>query len=52
LAREPLDRFQVLNGHYQYAVRKAVNLVHEIFLSFLEIHYHDYLVGTFHAAEE
>lgn len=38
----------VLDGDYEYATRKLVNLVHEIFLVFLyDGRYYDYLVQTF-----
>ena len=37
-----------LDGDYEYATRKLVNLVHEIFLVFLyDGRYYDYLVETF-----
>jgi hypothetical protein len=39
---------RVLDGDYQYATRKLVNLVHEVFLVFLcDGRYYDYMVETF-----
>jgi hypothetical protein len=38
---------RVMNGDYEYGVRRLVHLVHEIFLTFLVDGYTDYMVETF-----
>lgn len=39
----------VKDGDYEYAVRKLVGLVHEIYMAFLyDSRYYDYMVETFH----
>ena len=41
--------FTVRNNDYEYATRKLINLVHEIYLVFLyDGPYYDYMVETFH----
>jgi len=41
--------FTVRNNDYEYATRKLINLVQEIYLGFLyDGPYYDYMVETFH----
>ena len=44
--------FQIAAGHYEYGTRKAINLVNEIFLSFLSVNHHQYLVEHFRRPED
>ena len=44
--------FRIIPGHVDYGVRKAINLVNEIFLSFLSVHHHQYLVDHFRRPED
>ncbi|MGH9719591.1 MAG: hypothetical protein ACRD8O_05225 [Bryobacteraceae bacterium] len=44
--------FRILDGGYEYGVKKAVNLVHEIFLSFLNVDHPQYLIDHFRIAED
>jgi hypothetical protein len=43
---------QVQDGDYQYGVKKAINLVSEIFLSFLNAEHPQYLVEHFQRPED
>jgi len=40
--------FVVLRGDYGYGVKKAIGLVNELFVGFLNVHHPDYMAGTFH----
>ena len=44
--------FRIQPGDHEYGVRKAVNLVNEIFLSFLALYHAPYMVKHFQASEE
>ena len=44
--------FLIQNGDYEYGVRKAVNLVNEIFLSFLTVYHAPYMVRHFQMWDE
>ena len=44
--------FRVQPDDHEYGVRKAVNLVNEIFLSFLAVYHAPYMVKHFQASEE
>lgn len=39
--------FLVVGNDYEYGVKKALNLINEIFLGFLNVHYPDYMVENF-----
>jgi len=39
--------FTVKNGDYEYATRKLIHLVHEIFLVFLQEGHYEYMVKVF-----
>jgi hypothetical protein len=43
---------QVQDGDYEYGVKKAINLVSEIFLTFLNAEHHHYLVEHFQRPED
>jgi hypothetical protein len=43
---------QVKGADYEYGVKKAVNLVSEVFLSFLNVEHHPYLVEHFQRPED
>ena len=45
-------RVRARNNDYDYAARKAVQLANEILLSYISVHYPDYLVKHFRAPEE
>ncbi len=44
--------FLIQNHNYEYGVRKAVNIVNEIFLSFLTVHHAPYMVEHFQMWDE
>jgi len=44
--------FRITGGDYDYGVRKAVNVVNEIFLGFLTVYHPDYMVRNFQASQE
>ena len=44
--------FRILGADYEYAVRKAVNVVNEIFLDFLNARFPEYMVEKFKLPEE
>jgi hypothetical protein len=43
---------QIQGGDYEYAVKKAMNLVSEVFLTFLNTEHHEYLVEHFQRPED
>jgi hypothetical protein len=43
---------QVQDSDYEYGVKKAINLVSEIFLTFLNTEHHEYLVEHFQRPED
>ena len=44
--------FRILAGDYRLGVKKAVNLINEIFLGFLSLRHPDYMVENFRTPEE
>jgi hypothetical protein len=44
--------FRILEREYEYGVRKAVNVVNEIFLSFLNVRFPEYMAAKFKLPEE
>ena len=44
--------FLVVGNDYEYGVRKALNMVNEIFIAFLNVYYPEYLVENFRIPEE
>jgi hypothetical protein len=44
--------FLVAGNHYQYAVKKALNSVHEIFVGFLNVQHAEYMRKNLRVAEE
>jgi hypothetical protein len=44
--------FIVARGQYEYGVRRAINLVNELFVGFLNLRYPRYMVSSFDLPEE
>lgn len=44
--------FKLLNKQYELGVKKALNHINEIFLSFLNLYHYDYMVENFDLPEE
>jgi hypothetical protein len=44
--------FLVLEGDYEYAIKKALNLVNEIFVGFLNVYFPEYMAEHFRRPEE
>ena len=44
--------FRILGNDYEYGVRKAVNVVNEIFLEFLNVRFPEYMAAKFKLPEE
>jgi hypothetical protein len=44
--------FLVKKDNYDYGVRKALNLIHEIFAGFLNVHFPEYTAEHFHRRED
>jgi hypothetical protein len=44
--------FQVVKDDYEYGVKKALNLVNEIFVGFLNVHFPEYVAQHFRRAED
>jgi len=44
--------FLITGGDYEYAIRRAINLVNELFVGFLNLRYPDYMVKAFRLPEE
>lgn len=43
---------QVVAGDYEYAVKRAINLVNELFVGFLNVRYPEYMIRAFRLPEE
>jgi hypothetical protein len=44
--------FLVVANEYEYAVKKALNLINEIFVGFLNVHFPEYTAEHFHKRED
>jgi hypothetical protein len=44
--------FLVTGGDYEYAVKRAINLVNELFVGFLNLRYPEYMIKAFRLPEE
>lgn len=44
--------FTILKKQYAYGVKNAVSLVHELYLSFLNVYHHDYMRANFSLPDE
>jgi len=44
--------FLVMEGDYQYAVKKALSLINEIFVGFLNVNFPEYTAAHFHKRED
>lgn len=44
--------FVVARGQYGYGVERAINLVNELFVGFLNLRYPEYMAANFHLPEE
>ncbi len=44
--------FQITGGDYEYAVKRAIALVNELFVGFLNMRYPEYMVKAFRLPEE
>jgi hypothetical protein len=44
--------FLVLKNDYEYGVKKAINVVNEVFAGFLNVRYPEYMIENFHMPEE
>ena len=45
-------KFKVVGGDYEYAVRKAINAVNEVFLTFLNVRFPEYMIDKFKLSDE
>lgn len=45
-------KFRVLDGDCEYGTRRAVNLVNEVFLSFLNVRFPEYMIEKFKLSDE
>jgi len=43
---------RVAGGDYEYAVKRAINLVNELFVGFLNLRYPEYMIKAFRLPEE
>lgn len=44
--------FLVARNDYEYGIKKALNLIHEIFVGFLNVHFPEYVAEHFRGQEE
>ncbi|HEY6305349.1 MAG TPA: hypothetical protein VI488_02690, partial [Candidatus Angelobacter sp.] len=44
--------FLVVGDEYEYAVKKVLNLINEVFVGFLNVHFQEYTAEHFHKQED